>query len=102
MITNITGTITLDSLPKNLFKKQLLSEINNLEEIVSSKIDTIVKDSIEFEKKSLLADVINQVEKPLLRSVLSQTKWNQQKASKILGINRNTLRKKIETLNLKN
>ena len=102
MITNITGTITLDSLPKNLFKKQLLSEVNNLEEIVSSKIDTIVKDSIEFEKKSLLADVINQVEKPLLRSVLSQTKWNQQKASKILGINRNTLRKKIETLNLKN
>jgi len=102
MITNITGTITLDSLPKNLFKKQTLSVLNNLEEIVSDKIETIVKDCIEFEKNSLMADVLNQIERPLLRIVLSQTKWNQQRAAKILGINRNTLRKKIEILNLKN
>ena len=102
MITNITGTITLDSLPKNLFKKQPRTGVNNLEEIVSEKMEIIVKDSIEFEKHSLMAEVLNQIERPLLRAVLSQTKWNQQKASKILGINRNTLRKKIEILNLKN
>jgi len=102
MITNITGTITLDSLPKNLFKKQTISVGNNLEEIVSEKIEMIVKDCIELQKNSLMADVLNQIERPLLRTVLLQTKWNQQKAAKILGINRNTLRKKIEILNLKN
>ena len=48
------------------------------------------------------ADIINQIERPLLRVVLSQTNWNQLRAAKILGINRNTLRKKIEILNIKN
>ena len=51
MITNITGTITLDSLPKNLFKNQSIDDSNeNLEDIVSSKIETIVKDAFEWEK----------------------------------------------------
>lgn len=102
MITNMTGTITLDSLPRNLFKEKPLIDLNkSLEEIVSKKIETIVKNSIEFDNNSLMADVVCQIEKPLLKTVLSLTKWNQQKAAKILGINRNTLRKKIEVLNLK-
>ena len=103
MITNMTGTITLDSLPKNLFKKKTLNNINkSLEEIVTEKIETIVRDSIEFENNSLMEDVISQIERPLLKILLSKNNWNQQKTARILGINRNTLRKKIELLNLKN
>ena len=49
-----------------------------------------------------MAEVLPQLERPLLRLILEETKWNQQKAAKILGINRNTLRKKIETLGIKN
>ena len=35
------------------------------------------------------------VEKPLLRAVLRETGGNQVRAAQILGINRNTLRKKL-------
>ncbi len=40
--------------------------------------------------------VINQVEKPLVEFVLKQTEYNQSKAADMLGMNRNTLRKKIQ------
>ena len=62
----------------------------------------MVKDAIELGRDCLMAEVLPQLERPLLRLILEETKWNQQKAAKILGINRNTLRKKIETLGIKN
>ena len=40
--------------------------------------------------------VILEVELPLLKSVMEYTKGNQSKASKILGLNRGTLRKKLK------
>ena len=103
MITNVTGTITLDSLPKNLFERQPLADSEeSLEEIASLKPEALVRDAVENNSDSLMADVLPQVERPLLRLLLEQTRWNQQRASRILGINRNTLRKKIEMLGLKN
>ena len=39
--------------------------------------------------------MIGLVEKPLLRAVLRETGGNQVRAAQILGINRNTLRKKL-------
>ena len=44
--------------------------------------------------------VLKEVELPLLIAVLKQTKNNQSKASKILGLNRGTLRKKLKQYNL--
>jgi len=44
--------------------------------------------------------VINEVEQPLLRAVLKHTRGNQTRASEILGINRGTLRKKLEIYGL--
>ncbi|OGI46685.1 MAG: Fis family transcriptional regulator [Candidatus Muproteobacteria bacterium RBG_16_65_34] len=40
--------------------------------------------------------VIHEVEKPMLEIVMRHAKSNQCKASEILGINRNTLRKKLK------
>lgn len=40
--------------------------------------------------------VINEVERPLFESVMQHARGNQSKAAKILGINRSTLRKKLE------
>ena len=44
--------------------------------------------------------VIRGIEKPLLEMVLKETNGNQTQAANILGINRNTLRKKIKEYNL--
>lgn len=42
--------------------------------------------------------IINEIEKPLIERVLKITKGNQIKAAEMLGLNRNTLRKKIREL----
>lgn len=44
----------------------------------------------------LYAMVISEIEKPLLEAVLENCGYNQTKASKILGLSRSTLRKKID------
>ena len=41
--------------------------------------------------------VLEQVEKPLLEVVMKHSENNQSRASRMLGINRNTLRKKLDT-----
>ncbi len=45
--------------------------------------------------------VLNEVEPPLLDSVMKFSKDNQSKASRILGINRTTLRTKLKKYNIK-
>ena len=45
--------------------------------------------------------VISCVEKPLLESVLHRVRGNQTDAAKMLGINRNTLRKKMRVHGIK-
>lgn len=40
--------------------------------------------------------VLNEIEKPLFEVVMKYADKNQSKAAKVLGINRNTLRKKLQ------
>ncbi len=44
--------------------------------------------------------VLGEVEKPLLKTVMSYSRGNQSKAAGILGINRGTLRKKLKQYSL--
>ena len=41
-----------------------------------------------------------EVEKPFLKVVMEQVQGNQSQAARLLGINRNTLRKKLKTYDL--
>ena len=77
MITNVTGTIMLDSLPKNLLKRQPLPDSEeSLEEVASIKLEALVKHAVQFDRGSLMAEVLPQVERPLLNLLLEQTRWN--------------------------
>lgn len=44
--------------------------------------------------------IMSQVEKPLIEHVLRYVRGNQVRAANVLGINRNTLRKKINNLGI--
>ncbi|MEP1208307.1 MAG: nitrogen regulation protein NR(I) [Rhizobiaceae bacterium] len=49
---------------------------------------------------NLYATVLREIEEPLINMTLRATRGNQIKAAKVLGLNRNTLRKKIKDLDL--
>lgn len=56
---------------------------------------------LDGEKPCALYDmVIRCVEKPLIELALTHTKGNQTRAAELLGLNRNTLRKKMQDLNI--
>jgi two-component system nitrogen regulation response regulator GlnG len=102
MITNVSNFISLDSFPGHLMKKgKPVQESGNLEEWIEDKIAPLVREGITKNTDSLMQEVLHKVERPLLKLLLEETGWNQQKTSKLLGINRNTLRKKIETLRIR-
>ncbi len=50
--------------------------------------------------KSVYQMVIEEVEAPLLETTLAHTLGNQSQAAEMLGINRSTLRKKLQQYNL--
>ena len=66
-----------------------------LGEIVERKLTECVRGLREHASANLYDLMIGLVEKPLLRAVLRETGGNQVRAAQILGINRNTLRKKL-------
>jgi len=67
----------------------------SLEEIIERKLIECVRGLREHANANLYDLMIGLVEKPLLRAVLRETGGNQVRAAQILGINRNTLRKKL-------
>lgn len=72
----------------------------SFEEIVRRRLTSYLQQPASFEAGDLHARVIGQVEKPLIELVLDRMRGNQLKAAEVLGINRNTLRKRITELNI--
>jgi two-component system nitrogen regulation response regulator GlnG len=68
-----------------------------LEDIVSQEAKSLLGDG---DAEELYRSIIDRVERPLLETVLEHTRGNQIRAAALLGINRNTLRKKISDLAL--
>jgi two-component system nitrogen regulation response regulator GlnG len=66
-----------------------------LEDIIERKLVQCVSGLREQASANLYDLIVGLVEKPLLRAVLRETRGNQVRAAQILGINRNTLRKKL-------
>jgi Fis family transcriptional regulator len=68
---------------------------NNIEDCVRQTLTQYFKDLNGSEPHSLHDMVMLTVEKPLLEVVLRHAAGNQSKAAQWLGINRNTLRRKL-------
>jgi Fis family transcriptional regulator len=70
----------------------------SLEKLVRSKLEVLFQQQHEaqVELDGLHKIVLEQVEKPLIELALRVYNGNQVKTAKMLGINRNTLKKKID------
>lgn len=73
----------------------------SLEALVEQKLNSAMQGIEKLEQGDLYYQVLAQVERPLIRCVLEKTGGNQLRTADILGINRNTLRKKIKALGIK-
>ncbi|HEX8948777.1 MAG TPA: sigma-54 dependent transcriptional regulator [Dissulfurispiraceae bacterium] len=68
----------------------------SIREFLESKLNGFLGKMTKLENSNLYETVISEAEKALFNIVLKETGGNQVKAAKILGINRNTLCKKIK------
>ncbi len=86
---------------ENLFVANLQSV--SLERLVKTKLEVLFTQQKEaqIELNGLYNVVMEQVEKPLLEVALKAYNGNQVKTAALLGINRNTLKKKIDTYKIK-
>ena len=71
-----------------------------LEEIIESKLGEFVKGMRNGSARNLHPMLISAVERPLIAHALKETNGNQIQAAHLLGMNRNTLRKKITELRI--
>jgi Fis family transcriptional regulator len=67
----------------------------HIDECIRASLEQYFKDLRGAEPHSVHAMVLDAVEKPLLEVVMRQAEGNQSKAAQWLGINRNTLRRKL-------
>ena len=72
----------------------------SLEDLIAGKLSASLMPMEVNELNDLYEMVLHQMERPLIRIILEKTRGNQVRAAEILGLNRNTLRKKIQTLNI--
>ena len=68
---------------------------------VAHSLDNYFSELGDTDSQNLHAMVIAEVEKPLLEAVMQRAQGNQLRAARMLGINRNTLRKKLSLYGLK-
>ncbi len=66
-----------------------------IEECIRVSLDSYFKDLRGTEPDRLYDMMVRVVEKPLLEVVMAQAAQNQSRAAEWLGLNRNTLRKKL-------
>ncbi len=77
-----------------------MTKSDPLSECIAHSMQQYFNDLNGEEPKNLHSFFIHEVEKPFLEVVMQEVGGNQTKAAYILGINRNTLRKKLKTYGL--
>ena len=76
-------------------------QTNEIADCVQRSLEKYFKDLDGEKPRSIYDMVIRNVERPMIEVILDQAEGNQSIAAEMLGINRNTLRKKIQSLKIK-
>ena len=92
--------IGLDTETFNTFVSQSSPTTVSLKDYIEKRLHDFIKRFKSSEGSNLYYTLLREIEKPLITMVLKETKGNQLEAAHILGLNRNTLRKKIKELNI--
>ena len=92
--------LTPPDFPGLLDNQKVQSQDESLEALVARKLENSLAQMNLQEMNNLYEMVLHQVERPLINIVLRKARGNQVRTAEILGINRNTLRKKINTLEI--
>lgn len=69
---------------------------DNIQDVVKKSLEKYFKDLGEQQPSNVYEMVVFTVEKPILEAVMVRADGNQSSAAEMLGINRNTLRKKLQ------
>jgi Fis family transcriptional regulator len=67
----------------------------NIDECVRNSLESYFRDLHGIEPDGMYDMLVRVVEKPLLEVVMARAEGNQSRAAQWLGLNRNTLRKKL-------
>jgi two-component system nitrogen regulation response regulator GlnG len=76
------------------------TRLRDFEALVASGLPPLVREPAVGELGGLYRTVMSRVEQPLLRHALELSGGNQLRAARLLGINRNTLRKRLRLFGL--
>ena len=107
-ILRVSALYSEDLLSKEIIDaelKRLEDDNENIEELSLSNLIDMYFDRnrdklLNKNSKNIYPTIIEKVEKSVIENILAFTSGNQLKASEILGLNRNTLRKKIGDLSI--
>ena len=72
-----------------------MTQAQSIEACIRANLETYFRDLDGTEPAGLYDMVLQAVEKPLLEAVMQRAGQNQSRAAEWLGLNRNTLRKKL-------
>ena len=101
-INDCEGTLRAPGGVVNQIESNLAAKLDgySFEAVVELKISRFLDQIGTYYPEDLHALIMAKAEKPLFQQILKRTGGNQAQAAKILGINRNTLRKKMKIYNL--
>lgn len=90
------GTICVDHLNPSPESRK----VSDIEDFFRDRLAGVVACLKDGQESDFYAHTIRSVEKPLLELVLRESGGNQMKAARLLGMNRNTLRRRVSELGL--
>lgn len=90
------GSISVDDLKPS----QEVRKVSDIEDFFRERLASVVACLRDGQDSDFYSHTIRSVEKPLLELVLHESGGNQLKAARLLGMNRNTLRRRLSELGL--